>query len=428
MVAKLLTPEQASALAEIERLFGDEAVQLRARVLLLSDQGLEVSQVAEQAGVSTRSVYRWRKAFAEGGMAIFPDGVRAAALEVDEEQAEPISPKPSAPNTSFEEFVALAKKTKTPGIRPADSMAEAGRKVLRMHFARMLYHEPGTRLGENIEALHDMRVATRRMRAAFEVFGDYFKKGVMKTHLKGLRATGRALGPVRDLDVFLQKMHIYQEGLPDEQREGLTPLEASWQTQRKAARKKMLRFLDSQTYQDFLQTFSHYLNTSGMGVKPVTGDEIPIPHKVRDVAPILIYTRLGAVRAFDTVLDNATINQLHALRIEFKKLRYTVEFFQEVLGPEGGEVVEDIKKVQDHLGDLNDADVACSILGDFLSKWEKDQLTLPIQQRANPEPIVAYLATKHAERHRLVVSFPQVWGVFMRPEFHERVAQAISVL
>jgi CHAD domain-containing protein len=142
----------------------------------------------------------------------------------------------------------------------------------------------------------------------------------------------------------------------------------------------------------------------------------------------LIYTRLGAVRAFDSVLENATIDQLHALRIEFKQLRYTVEFFQEVLGPEGKEVVEEIKKVQDHLGDLNDADVACAILGDFLSKWEKEQLALPIQQRVNPEPIVAYLATKHAERHRLVITFPQVWERFMRPEFRMGLAQAVSVL
>ncbi len=50
-------------------------------------------------------------------------------------------------------------------------MSEAGRKTFRFHFRRMVYNEPGTRLGEDIEAMHDMRVATRRMRAAFRVFG-----------------------------------------------------------------------------------------------------------------------------------------------------------------------------------------------------------------------------------------------------------------
>jgi len=427
MTDRLLTPDQANAMAEIESQAEDEAVQRRARVLLLSDQGLAAREIASQAGISTRTVYRWRKAFVDRGLSSFPDGGRAAAPAEEEEESGPVSPEPPGPSDPLEQLAKLAKKIKTPGIQPDDSMAEAGRKVLRLHFARMLYHEPGTRLGQDIEELHDMRVATRRMRAAFEVFGDYFKKGVLKAHLKGLRATGRALGPVRDLDVFLQKMQLHMEGRSEEEQAGLAPLQSSWRAQRKAARKKMLGYLDIQTYKDFLQSFSQFLNTPGAGAKSLTRD-FPLPHKVRDVAPILIYTRLGAVRAFDSVLENATIDQLHALRIEFKRLRYTVEFFQEVLGPEGRAVVEEIKKVQDHLGDLNDADVACNILGDFLSKWEKEQLALSIQKRANPEPIVAYLATKYAERHRLVTTFPQVWERFMRPEFHDALAKAVSVL
>jgi CHAD domain-containing protein len=329
--------------------------------------------------------------------------------------------------TSLKQLAEAAKKIKTPGIQPEDSMSEAGRKVLRLHFARMLYHEPGTRLGEDIEALHDMRVATRRMRAAFEVFGDYFKKGATKTHLKRLRATGRALGPVRDLDVFLEKMHMHLKEKTEEEQAGLAPLEFSWQTERGVAREKMLAYLDSKAYVTFLKGFSRFVNTSGAGAKP-SSDDFPTPDKVQEVAPILIYTRLAAVRAFDRVLSNAKIEQLHALRIEFKKLRYTVEFFEEVLGAEGSEVVEEIKKVQDHLGDLNDADVACSILSDFLSGWEKEQLALPIRKRANPEPIVAYLATKHAERHRLVTTFPQVWKRFMRPELRDNLAKAVSAL
>ena len=73
------------------------------------------------------------------------------------------------------------------GIHPHDLLSEAGRKVMRYHFAEMLRHEAGTRLGEDIEALHDMRVATRRLRAAFEVFGSAFDKKALKPHLDGLR-------------------------------------------------------------------------------------------------------------------------------------------------------------------------------------------------------------------------------------------------
>lgn len=75
--------------------------------------------------------------------------------------------------------VVLFSKLKDPGVLPDDPMSEAGRKVLRFHFGRMLEHEPGTRLGDDIEELHDMRVATRRMRSAFRVFTSYFDRDAL---------------------------------------------------------------------------------------------------------------------------------------------------------------------------------------------------------------------------------------------------------
>ena len=63
---------------------------------------------------------------------------------------------------------------KTPGVLADDHLAEAARKVLRFHLARMITREAGTRAGKDPEELHGMRVATRRQRAAWRVFGDAF--------------------------------------------------------------------------------------------------------------------------------------------------------------------------------------------------------------------------------------------------------------
>ena len=314
-----------------------------------------------------------------------------------------------------------------PGVVPQDPLAEAGRKVLRYHFAQMLRHEDGTRLGEDIEELHDMRVATRRMRAAFEVFGDAFEPKAIKSHLKGLKATGRALGRVRDMDVFMEKAQAYLQNLPEDQRPGLDPLLQAWMQERESDRVKMLVHLDGPDYQAFKRGFLEFLNTPGVGARPLPQDR-PVPYLVEQIAPGLIYTRLAAVRAYDLVLKTATIEQLHGLRIEFKKLRYTVEFFREVLGEEAKVVIDEIKSLQDHLGDLNDANVACQILRDFLGNWEERQSGLPLSERQNPEPVVAYLAAKHAERYRLMVTFQQAWNHFNRPEFHRNLALSISVL
>lgn len=314
---------------------------------------------------------------------------------------------------------------KRPGVEPDDTLSEAGRKVMGYHFAQMVLHEAGTRLGEDIEELHDMRVATRRMRAAFEVFRDAFEPKAVKPHLKGLRATGRALGRVRDLDVFIEKAQHYLDTLPQEQRSGLEPLLVLWENERQNDREKMLEHLNSEDYANFKRKFLKFVSTPGAGTRPVFEISPPL---VQHIVPALIYTRLAAVRAYGPILESATIAQLHSLRIEFKKLRYTLEFFREVLGEEAGELIEEIKNLQDHLGDLNDADVACSILRQFLDEWESRQVYTPISERENPEPVVAYLANKHAERYFLTTTFQDVWQGFDQPGMRTKLASAVAVL
>ena len=71
---------------------------------------------------------------------------------------------------------------RTPGVTSEDHVAEAGRKVMRFHLARMLAREAGTRAGHDPEELHAMRVATRRQRAAWRVFGASFRPGRTKRY------------------------------------------------------------------------------------------------------------------------------------------------------------------------------------------------------------------------------------------------------
>lgn len=314
---------------------------------------------------------------------------------------------------------------KRPGVQPDDTLAEAGRKVLGFHFAAMLRHEEGTLQGLDYEELHDMRVATRRMRAAFEVFADAYDPKTMKMHLKGLRATGRALGRVRDLDVFMEKAQHYIDTIPPDQAHGLDPLLTSWKIERDKARAEMVAYLRSEQYTIFINKFLVFLTTPGSAVRPVS--ELT-PKLVKHIIPGLIYTRLASVRAFEVVLGRASLEQLHALRIEFKKMRYSLEFFSEVLGKQASELIELIKQLQDHLGDLNDAEVACQIIRKFLDDWDLRQVILPIEERENPEPIVNYLAARHAERHQLMLSFNEIWSRFDQPEVRVAFAQAISVL
>ena len=113
---------------------------------------------------------------------------------------------------------------RSPGIGADDTLAEAGRKVLRMHLARMLANEAGTRDGEDIEDLHRMRVATRRMRAAWLVFDGAYRPRIARRYVRELRGVARALGDVRDLDVLLKGLDAYSDSLPETGGEALEPL------------------------------------------------------------------------------------------------------------------------------------------------------------------------------------------------------------
>jgi CHAD domain-containing protein len=329
---------------------------------------------------------------------------------------------PGQPETKVEP-VAPLRELKSPGLLPDDPMSEAGRKVLYLHFLRMLKHEPGTRVGEDIEELHDMRVATRRMRAAFQVCGRYFKARAIRSCIAGLRRTARTLGTVRDLDVFMEKARAYLETLPPERGHDLDPLFGVWQAERAEARAKMVAYLDSSKYRDFAGAFRLLLETPGAGALKSEGFP-PRPTLVRHVAPRLIYARWAAVQAFSTLLDGASVPMLHALRIECKRLRYTLEFFREVLGAEVGDVIAEVVQLQDHLGELNDADVANAMLSDFLFAAPA---TAPSERRIAPG-VVAYLAVKQRELQALIESFPQTWGRFNRPEVRTWLAGTVAVL
>ena len=330
--------------------------------------------------------------------------------------AQVIDPPPPAKPT-------LPKKIKKPGIFRDDPMSEAGRKTFLFHFVRMLASEGGTREGSDIEELHDMRVATRRMRSAMRVFRPYYQKKAIRPFLKGLRQTGRALGSVRDLDVFMENASAYLQTLPPEDQTSLDPLFNSWEVQREAARAKMLTHLESNNYNRFVSEFGDFLTTEGAGAIPFNPSK-PTADRVFQIIPVLIYHHLEVVLAYENVLEGAPLETHHALRIDMKRFRYILEFFQEVLGDEVKPVIADAVTIQDHLGALNDADVACQILIEYLDDWrEKDQ-----RERINIQGVTQYLIAQQTTLRALVDTFPEQWEHFTRTEMRRELGFAVANL
>jgi CHAD domain-containing protein len=252
---------------------------------------------------------------------------------------------------------------KTPGVLADDPVAEAGRKILRFHFARMVAREAGTREGKDSEELHAMRVATRRMRAAWRIFGDAFRPERTKRYRRRLRAVASRLGAVRDLDVLIQAAEVYRAELPAAEQAALEPLLDAWRMYREDARALLIRELDADGHRRFVDDFRDFVRAEGSGAVAVVPTE---PHRVRDTAPSRIWAAYEQVRGYESVLRWADVPTLHDLRIRAKWLRYSLEFVRETLGPEAGPLIERVVALQDHLGLLNDADVASHMARAFL--------------------------------------------------------------
>ena len=328
------------------------------------------------------------------------------------------------------------KETQKFTVSPEDSMAFVAHRIFTYQFSQMRAHENGTRKGEDIEELHDMRVAVRRMRAAAIVFDEYLESEKLEPHLKGLKRTLGALGGVRDLDVFREKAETYLKTLPSGREHDLDPLFITLAEEREKARENMLDYLDSEKYSHFKKDFSEFLDFPETWALPTTTEKHDsLPHRVKDVLPSILYARLADISAYSEWVEGpyVSVERLHRLRIAAKGLRYTLEFFEDVLGKDVEALIKDFKVLQDHLGDLHDAAVATGMLGSYLKTgtWgssESEQASSKTQISKTPGGVEAYLAYREEELLTLLNTFPDAWEKVRTEEFRKRIENAVRSL
>lgn len=305
-----------------------------------------------------------------------------------------------------------------PGITPADPLIEAARKNLRFYFEQMEHFEPGTRRGEDIEDLHEMRVAIRKMRSVLDVFEGAFTGGAIKFLKKDLRAAGKVLGVVRDLDVMIENARAYLQAGTDLTGQPLEILLSAWLEQRAVDRDQMVRYLEGQAFADFRERFDHFFF---LPAERIAGKQAYAP--LAGIAPTLLWNGYQRVLADGQKLATPAIEELHALRIQFKRLRYAFEFLREVLAGEGEDCIREIKKIQTHLGDLNDASVVSGLLVNFIAHAESQQKTAKALQ-----PVRAYLVFCQKEMLQLRATFPALWTGFVSGNFAVNLEKSLATL
>lgn len=299
-------------------------------------------------------------------------------------------------------------------------MPEVAKKILDQHFRRMEANEKGTRKGEDIEKLHSMRVAVRRMRTAARIFGRFLDEDEFRPFARELRALGHTLGPIRDLDVQLGHARGFRDTLRMRERIDLDVLLEGWGRARARLRKHLLEHLDSSDFGRFREEFPIFLEDPSGGARSVVKNNGGVrPSLLNHQGPVILLERLAAVRAYAGWLEGEEVplRRYHRLRIEVKRLRYTLEFLSDVAGPEAEPLIAYLKTAQDHLGEMREAWMTADRL-------EREFLPHALQ---GPEPgrhpgIAAYLASRQIRCEELRESFPAQWATINNREFHRRIA------
>ena len=249
-----------------------------------------------------------------------------------------------------------ALREQAPG--PADPAIHLAWGRLLEQFEEMVAQEPRAWEGLDPEGVHKMRVATRRLRSALRAFKKVLPASIRSFNgeFKWLAA---ALGGVRDLDVARGNLPHFLSEIPPEDAAHLKDYEQFLADRWQEERRRLLACLASRRYGRLTTGFAQRLERGPSAGAMETLGSIT----VGDAAQLLIGKRFrGVLRRGREITSASSDDSLHALRIRCKRLRYLLEFFRPTYGELLKAETRRLKKLQDVLGDFQDACVAGRLL------------------------------------------------------------------
>lgn len=342
----------------------------------------------------------------------------------------------------FKEADAETERKKEKKTKPAemkltadDRMADASEKIIMSQFYEAEKAETGVLSARDIEDVHDMRVALRKIRSSIIIFRDFLDPVWLDQTEEGMKRTLAVLGVLRDLDVILEKTDSYLQDRGID----ASHLSVFYETvakDRKEAHVEAVAYLTSDEYKTFKdelkETFESgvYLGTPRISRK---GDIGPV--RICDVLPAVLYEKAADITAYHEWMDGPMIyvEKLHRLRIAAKNFRYTLDFFKDCLGGAAGQLIKEFKELQDILGDFHDAVVAVEVIESYTNRIEemREDAARGSKERLKEiettiEALGVYKTCREREMEELLAAFRGKWEIMDRRFFHERISKIIT--
>lgn len=235
-------------------------------------------------------------------------------------------------------------RAKPPRITSEQALVDAARGVVGGWWRVAVGHVPGVRVGLDIEHVHKMRVALRRMRTALQLFGDAFDPTALSEARQSVKQIARGLGVLRDADVQRAAVGDWRERFVDVAPVAWDDVDARLQRQRDDASRSVLGLLDGPAWRKAMIDVERLLQPDDRGLR----------HTVGALARDFVRRRAKRCREAMHVALDGDATAVHAFRIEVKALRYTLDFLGDVLPPAVVEAAEPLASLQEDLGVIQD--------------------------------------------------------------------------
>lgn len=247
-------------------------------------------------------------------------------------------------------------KSRLPALDRDLGAHEAFRKIAWECLNHLQGNQPMVLHGDDVEGVHQMRVALRRLRSAFAVFGRVVPKVRCIAIVNELRWITDILGAARDLDVFItQTLPPVLEGL--QQHPGLLQLRSIALLENKKAYAEARAAINSQRYHRMILTLGAWLENERWRQEPQRNIQI------LDLAESVLEKRNKNLRQHGQRLIHMHPEERHATRIAAKKLRYAAEFLAGLYPTaKSRPFIQSLAQLQDVLGVLNDIAVTESLI------------------------------------------------------------------
>lgn len=228
---------------------------------------------------------------------------------------------------------------------------------------RAMTAEHANAIAGDVEAIHRLRVATRRLRAALRMLREVAPAGEAESTADELAWLCGAIGAVRDLDMLAQLLEDRATRLEPDFIRALEPLSDTIRRQRTVEKERLVAALDSERYRGLVQRL-------GAVAPQATADGVTLGA----VAARLVRPQLRAMLRAGAGLDEASPPEtLHRLRVRVKKLRYALEPLRAVGGKPARRMLRRLERVQERVGMYHDAVSAAA----WLHGWAAESRDAP---------------------------------------------------